>query len=100
MYLNNIGFIQNRNRKIKETITWRIQRFRWFGFWPTSIGRVEEKVSLIKERDYKGSTKTLSQNPNPKYTQRALNHQKHVTKKNLKFSRTKSRLRTLYKMRL
>ena len=68
MYPNNSGFMQNRNRNIKETITRRIQTFRWFGFWLTSTGSVEEKVSLIIEKDYKDSTKTLSQSPNPKYT--------------------------------
>ena len=47
------------------------QKFTWFGFWPTSMGGVEEKVSLTKERDYKDGTKTLSQNPNPKYTQKS-----------------------------
>jgi len=36
-----------------------------------SSGRVEEKVSLTKERDYKGGTKTLSQDPNSKYTQKS-----------------------------
>ena len=58
----------------------------WFGFWPTSTSGIEEKVSLTKGRDYKGGTKTLSQNPNPKYTKKALNHQKHVTRENLNFS--------------
>ena len=30
-----------------------------------SMGELEEKVSLIKERDYKGDTKTLSQKHKP-----------------------------------
>ena len=36
------------------------------------MGGVEEKVSLTKETDYKGDTKTPSQNPNPKYTQKSF----------------------------
>ena len=48
------------------------QRFTWFGFWPKSTSGIKEKVSLTKERDYKGGTKTLSQNPNPKYTQKSF----------------------------
>jgi hypothetical protein len=35
---------------------------------PTSISRNEEKVSLRKYEDYNNGTKTLSKNPNPKYT--------------------------------
>ena len=56
------------------------QKFMWFSFWLTSTGSVEEKVSLTKERDYKGGTKTLSQNQTPNTPKRALNHQKHVTR--------------------
>ena len=63
--------MQNRNRMTKETITREHKDLRGFGFWPTSMGGIEEKVSLTKGRDYKGSTKTLTQNPNPKYTQKS-----------------------------
>ena len=38
---------------------------------PLSTGGIEKKFSLTKERDYKGGTKTLSQNPNTKYTQKS-----------------------------
>ena len=70
---NNNEFMQNINRttKKKKKNHTGTQRFTWIGFWPTSTGDVEEKVSLTKERDYKGSTKTLSQNPSPKYTQKS-----------------------------
>ena len=43
----------------------REQKFTWLSFWPMSMGELEEKVSLIKERDYKGGTKTLSQKHKP-----------------------------------
>ena len=84
MYPNNNGFMQNTNWKTKESITQKTQRFTWFGFWLMFIGDVKEKIWLTKERDYKGGTKTHSQSPNPKYTQRALNHQKHVTRETWK----------------
>ena len=35
------------------------------------VGCIEEKVSLTKEGDYKSGIKTLSQNPNLKYTQKS-----------------------------
>ena len=63
--------MQNINRTTKKKNHMGTQRFMWIGFWPTSMGDVEEKVSLTKERDYKGSTKSLSQNPSPKYTQKS-----------------------------
>ena len=68
----------------------------WFGFWPTSTGSVEEKVSLTKGRDYKSSTKTLSQNPNPKYTQKSSQSPEARDQRKPKFlSQNKARLRTL-----
>ena len=48
-----------------------------------SIGEVEEKVSLIKERDYKGGTKTLTKTQasnTPKKKKKTLNHQKYMTR--------------------
>ena len=39
--------------------------------WPISMGGVKEKVSLTKKGDYKGGTKTHSQNPNLKCTQKS-----------------------------
>ena len=63
--------MQNRNRMTKETITREHKDLRGFGFWLTSMGGIEEKVSLTKGRDYKGGTKTLSQNPSSKYTQKS-----------------------------
>ena len=72
------------------------QRFTWFGFWPTSMGGVQEKVSLTKGRDYEGGTKTLSQNPNPKYTQKSSQSPEARDQRKPKFlSQNKARLRTL-----
>jgi len=59
----------NTNRKNNHT---RDTGFTWFDLRPTSTGGATDKISLGKLGDYNGGTKTLPQNPSPKYTQKAL----------------------------
>ena len=50
----------------------------------TSIGDNKEKASLRKYGDYNSDTRTLSKNPNPKYTL-ALSHTKNNQEKTIAF---------------
>jgi hypothetical protein len=78
-----VGLYEIEIEKIEHTITQGSQRFTWFGLMPSSMDGFKEKVLL--RNNYNGSTKAISQNPNPKYTQQNSHSQlAHHKKPNMR----------------